>query len=610
MQVPASSSTVLHHHVDRRTTQGRISVTVGSVRKRLASLTIGLLLVQGIASGHANVAAAAPSTADTTYEAVAANVLLAYYRRHPTTATALGLHQFDGQLEDYSRASKESEIADLKRFRNELETIDAGALTKQNRLDREYLIHVLESQLLRHESVRSWARDPDIYSSGLTRSAYSLIERNYAPPGQRLRSLVAREKAMPAALAEARRNLDQVPRIYTEIAIEQLDGNQEFFRSAVVDAFTGVGDSALAAEFKRTNDAVIAALGDYKNWLQQELLSRSNGAFALGADLYRKLLQADEMIDVPLDRLLAIAEADLAKNQAAFAQTARSIDPSRSPLAVLESLQKEHPPPDRLLEVTQAELDALGQFMNERHIVTIPPAPSARVQETPPFMRATTSASMDTPGPFEQANLSGYFNMTLPDAAWSAARREDFMRQWFYPMISNVSVHEVWPGHYLQFLYAKDFPSNVRKVFRARSNSEGWAHYCEEMVIDAGFHGDDPRYRLAQLQDALLRDARFIVGIRMHTLGMSLEQARDFFEREAYQPAPVAVSETKRGTSDATYGYYTMGKLAILKLRDDYRVRQGGSYSLQQFHDAFIALGALPLPLVREALLGERGSLY
>ncbi len=317
------------------------------------------------------------------------------------------------------------------------------------------------------------------------------------------------------------------------------------------------------------------------------------------------------MIDAPLDQLERIALTDLARNQAAFAATAKLIDPKRTPREVLESLQLDHPPRAKLLAVTQAELDALGRFMTERHIVTIPPdAAPALVQETPPFMRATTSASMDTPGPFEQAKLRGFYSMTLPDPAWPAAEQEDFMRQWFYPLISNVSVHEVWPGHYLQFLYAPTYPSKVRKVLGSNSNAEGWAHYCEQMVIDEGFHADDPRYRLAQLQDALLRDARFVVGLRLHTKGMSLAEAEEFFVEDGYQPRPVAVAETKRGTSDATYGYYTMGKLAILKLREDYRRKTGARFSLENFHDRFIAEGPLPLPLVREALLGERGILF
>jgi len=552
-----------------------------------------------------------PGRGDANYERLAAAILTDFYQRNPTYATDLGLHQFDGKLEDYSRAAVEDEIEAVKAFHVSLKSIDADALSPANRLDREMLLLWLESKRLRDERVRAWARNPDDYSSGLTNSAYSLIKRNYAPAAERLRSLIVREKAMPAALAEARRNLDNPPRVFTEIAIEQLDGNQEFFRTAVVEAFADVKDPALQAEFKQANDAVIAALGTYKAWLTNNLLPRSQGNFAYGPDLYRRILWADEMIDTPLDDLLKLAEADLRKNREAFAATARLVDPTKTPLAVLDSLQKDHPPPDKLLATTQAELDALARFMTDHHIVTIPKdAVPAQVQETPPFMRATTSASMDTPGPFEKGPLRGFYSMTLPDPAWSAAQKEDFMRQWFYALITNVSVHEVWPGHYLQFLYAKDYPSEARKVLGVASNSEGWAHYSEQMVIDEGFHADDPRYRLAQLQDALLRDARFIVGIRMHTQGMTIAQAQEFFEKQGYQPRPVAVSETKRGTSDATYGYYTMGKLAVLKLRDDYRRKMGAEYSLQDFHDRFIALGPLPLPLVREALLGERGTLF
>jgi uncharacterized protein (DUF885 family) len=435
-----------------------------------------------------------------------------------------------------------------------------------------------------------------------------MIKRAYAPPDERLRLLIAREKAMPGVLLEARKNLDNPAKVSTEIAIEQLDGSQGFFRTAVAEAFPEVKDKALLDEFKKANDAVIAALGEYKKWLQDDLLKRSNGAFAIGEETYRKKLAADEMIDLPLDDLLAIAEKDLRRNQAAFAETAKLIDATRSPMEVLAKVQADHPPAAKLLSLTQSELNAIGKFMTDHQIVTIPQAAPARVQETPPFLRATTTASMDIPGPFEKVATEAYYNMTLPDPKWPAKDVEEFMTQWYYAAITNVSVHEVWPGHYLQFLYGKEFPSDVRKVLGAPSNSEGWAHYCEQMVIDEGFHADDPRYRLAQIQDALLRNARFIAGIRMHTKGMTVAQAEEFFVKEGYQPRPVARSESKRGTSDPTFGYYTMGKLMILKLRDDYKTKQGAQFSLQGFHDSFIRLGPLPLALVRKAMLGETGE--
>jgi uncharacterized protein (DUF885 family) len=547
---------------------------------------------------------------DAAFAALAGEYLEDLYKRQPTQATYLGLHKYDDRLDDYSRQGVTDAVAAAKAFRQRVDAVDPAALTLSNQLDREQLLHAIDSRVLTLDVIKPWAHDPDSYSSGITNTAYIMIKRAYAPAEERLKQLVAREKQMPQALLEARRNLDNPPKIYTDIAIEQIDGSRDFFKTAVAAAFPEVTDKALLDEFKQANDAVMAALADYKKWLQDDLLKRSNGDFAIGADTYAKKLAADEMIDLPLDRLLAIAEQDLKKNQAAFAETAKQIDPAHTPLEVLARVQADHPPAGKLLAVTQAELDALGRFMTDHHIVTVPQAAPARVQETPPFLRATTTASMDIPGPFEKVATEAYYNMTLPDPKWPAKEVAEFMTQWYYAAISNVSVHEVWPGHYLQVLYGKDFPSDVRKVLGAATNAEGWAHYCEQMVIDEGFHAGDPKYRLAQIQDALLRDVRFIAGIRMHTKGMTREQAEELFVKDGYQPRPVARSESKRGTSDATYGYYTMGKLMILKLREDYKAKQGAGFSLQEFHDRFIRLGPLPLPLVRRAMLGETGQLF
>ena len=581
-----------------------------SYRLLFISLLSATLSSTACGSSQPQPSPAAVSSGDSAFSELAHSYLEEIYRRQPTQATFLGIHKYDDQLEDYSRQAVMDAVASAHQFRDRLAAVDSKTLSAANQLDREQLLHAIDSRLLTLEVVRPWAKDADSYSSGLTNTAYIMIKRNFAPAERRLRLLIAREKAMPAALAEARKNLENPPRIYTDIAIEQIDGNRGFFQTAVASAFPDVSDKALLAEFKDANDAVIAAFGEYKKWLQEDLLKRSSGDFAIGEDTYRKKLMADEMIELPLDELLAMAERDMQRNQAAFAETARRIDPKRTPMQVLAAVEADHPPAGKLLSTTQGELDALGRFMTDRHIVTVPRAEPARVQETPPFLRATTTASMDIPGPFETVATEAYYNMTLPDPKGSAAETSEFMKQWYFAAISNVSVHEVWPGHYLQFLYARNFPSDVRKVFGSATSSEGWAHYCEQMVIDEGFHADDPRYRLAQIQDALLRDTRFIAGIRMHTRGMTVAQAEEFFVKEGYQPRPVARSESKRGTADPTYGYYTMGKLMILKLRDDYKAQKGARYSLQDFHDTFINLGPLPLPLIRKAMLGETGQLF
>jgi uncharacterized protein (DUF885 family) len=555
----------------------------------------------------------AKASADADFTKVVDQLLEDVFQRNPTQATYLGIHTYDDKLEDLSRAGIEAQTAALRSFRDKVAVFDPSSLLPVNQLDREQLITALDSQLLTNEIVKPWAVNPDIYSSGVTSTAFIMVKRTFAPPESRLKSLIARERLMVKNLEEARKNLDNPPEIYTKIAIEQLDGNRGFFVTAVPEAFKSVSDKALLAQFAESNKAVIDALASYKTFLEKDLLPRSKGRFALGATILSKKWASDEMVNLPLDRLLAIAKDDLARNQAAIKEVAAKIAPGKPVTAVLASLTSDHPPAAKLLDTTQQTLDSIRQFIESKQLLTIPKHAPAQVEETPPFLRAVTSASMDTPGPFETVATEAFYNMTLPDPKWPKPQVDAFMRQWYYPMISNVSVHEAYPGHYVQFLYAKDFPSKVRKVFSANTNVEGWAHYCEQMMLDEGFHADDPRYRLAQLQDALLRDVRFIVGIRMHADNMTMAEAQKMFETDAYQPAPVALSETKRGTSDPTYGYYTLGKLMILKMRDDLRdlrTKSGASFSLREFHDAFLELGPLPLPLMRKAILGDTGDPY
>ncbi len=585
---------------------------ISAVRSQLARFALAASCAVGMSCAQAPAGPPPPTagSGDAAFSALATQILDDHYKRHPSVATDLGLHQYDAQLEDSSEAAIHAESEALQRFRDTLAGIDPAKLTLDRQLDREQLQHAIDASVLALDRIRQWAKDPDSYSGAITNAAYVIMKRNYAPAAQRLSALIARERKMPAALLEARKNLATPPKIYTDIAIEQIDGNIKFFTTDLPEAFREVTDKTLLDTFHDSNKAVIAALGEYKNYLKSTLLAKSTGSYAYGADLYRQALAASEMIDMAPADLVKIAEADRDKNEAAFQATAKEIDPHKTADQVLAAIQADHPPADKLLQTTQDTLDSIRQFIIDHRIVTIPPSDPARVKETPPFMRSTTSASMDTPGPFEQAKLPAYYNMTLPDPRWPPAERADFMRQWYYAAISNVSVHEVYPGHYVQFLYAKDFPSDVRKVFGAASNAEGWAHYAEQMMLDEGFRKGEPKYRLAQLQDALLRDVRFIAGIKMHVEGMTVQDATKLFETAGHQPHPVALSEAKRGTADALYGYYTMGKLMILKLRNDYRAKKGGDYSLQSFHDAFIRLGPLPLPLVRRAMLGEVGQVF
>jgi len=578
------------------------------MQRLIACLTIALLALTAACRRGVHEKAAA-ANGDSAFEAIADRLIADTLKRNPSTATVLGVHDYDNALEDVSRAAVDAEVAALKGFRAELSAIDPATLSPAHQLDLAQAISGIDSQMLERQIVRGWTKNPDLYSTAVTQTAFVMINRNFAAPDVRLRALIQRERLMPGNLAEARKNIDNPPSIYTDIAIEQLDGDIGFFKSSVPAAFAAVTDRALLDRFTQANQNVITALTEYKTWLQTDVKPRSKGSYALGGEALAAKFRVNEMVTVGLPRLQAIAEADLARNDAAFQRVAAQIAPGQPARQVLTQVSLEHPPADKLLAVTQGQLDALRQFIADHHLLTIPTAPPAQVVETPPFMRAMTTASMDTPGPFETKATEAYYRVTLPDPAWKPAQVESYLRAWYLPEIVNVSVHEVYPGHYTQFLYGPSFPSKIRKVFGANTNIEGWAHYCEQMMLDEGLANGDPRYRLAQLQDALLRDVRFIVGIQLHTGKITVDQAEKMFEEKGYQQPEVALAEAKRGTSDPTYGYYTLGKLMILKLRDDYRTKQGAKFSLQEFHDRFLQLGPLPLPLVRKALLGETGEI-
>ena len=537
-----------------------------------------------------------------------------YFPESPTTATAEGIHKYDDRLDDYTQAGTERQIKALHGYLARFEAFDPAGLSERVRGDRELLISNIRSSLLSAETIRVQEVNPDAYSSGIAASAFSIMERTFAPPAARLKLVVAREKQMPAALEAARQNLKNPPRIYTEIAIEQLPGTIGFFRNDLPLAFTSVTDPALNADFKAVNGKVIAALERYEAWLKKDLLPRSKGEFRLGAKVFSAKLAADEMVDTPLDELLRIGMADLRHNQAEFVRIAHELEPAKSAQQVLAELGANHPPPAELLASFRATLDGLAGFIRDHKIITIPSDVRPILRETPPFMRATTFASMDTPGPYETVAEQAYFNVTLPEPGWTAARTQGFMAQFNYPVISNVAVHEAYPGHYIQFLWMHRVDDRVRKLLGAASNAEGWAHYAEQMMLDEGFGqpgtgAKDARgalnMRLGQLQDALLRDARYIVGLRMHTQGMSMEDAIDFFVQEGYQSREVGEVESKRGTADPTYLYYTLGKLQILKLRADLKARDGAAFNLQAFHDRFMQEGFPPIRIVRRAMLGN-----
>jgi uncharacterized protein (DUF885 family) len=300
--------------------------------------------------------------------------------------------------------------------------------------------------------------------------------------------------------------------------------------------------------------------------------------------------------------LLARGQAQLDKDYAAFVAVARKIDPNKTPAEVMATLEDDHPTAEDLIPAVRRSVEDARRFVVEKGIVTIPSEVRARIEETPPYARSGSFASMDTPGPFEARATEAFYYVTPVEPDWTPEHKEEHLRLYNPPVVAMINVHEAYPGHYLQFLYAPRFPTKTRKLLYCSSNVEGWAHYTEQMMVDEGFGGGDPKIRLAQLQEALLRDCRYVVGIQLHTAGWTVEQGAKLFEEKAFQEPANAFEESRRGAYNPTYLYYTFGKLEILALRDEYRKAKGGT--LRDFHDAFVAQGGLPLPLMRQVLLG------
>ncbi len=528
----------------------------------------------------------------------------AYFHFHPTEATAAGFHQYDNQLEDYSQRTRDQELSFLLEAKQGAGYTHTDLLTEAQRIDLKLLSNAINARILELQEIRMWQKNPDIYSSSPTASIFLLMSRNFAPPADRLKSVIAREQQIPANLAAAKLNLKNPPHVYTEVAIEQMPGIISFFQNDVPEAFKSVTDPQLLTQFKASNGVVISELQKYETYLKTEVLPVSKGDYRLGPEIYRKKLLYDEMVDIPLDRLLQIGYDDLHKNQAELKRVAAIIDPARTPEQVLATLEQDHPQPSQLLQSFRDTFNSLIGFIQERKIITIPSEIRPIVEETPPFARALSSASMDTPGPYENRAKEAYFNVTLPESSWTADKTKAWMEGFNRGTIISTAIHEAYPGHYEQFLWTPTYPSKVRKLTGCGTNIEGWAHYTEQMMLDEGYGNGDPKLRIGQLQDALLRDARYIVGIEMHTGKMTLAQGTDFFVKQGHQTSAVAEREAQRGTSDPTYLVYTLGKLEIMKLRADYKQKIGSSYTLQQFHDEFMKQGMAPIPLVRRIMLG------
>ena len=528
----------------------------------------------------------------------------------PSYGTSVGFHQYDTKFEDLSANAHARRIQKLKDLRAQLGRISRASLNNDDQVDADVLQGQIDGELLELETLQTWRKNPMNYVGLPGGSIDSLMKRDFAPAPERLRSVISRLKAVPAMLQAMEQNVENPPHEFTDLAMRIGRGSVGFFKGTVTNwAKDAAGnDTALYSEFQKVNGDTIKALDDAATWLEKTLLPKSKGSYAIGAENFAKKLSFDEMVDEPLDRVLAIGEANLDKDYNAFIATAKKIDPSKSPAEVMKSISNVHPTEASLIPDAKKTVEGIIDFIREKKIVSIPSEVRPTIMETPPYARSGTFASIDPPGAYETKATEAFYYVTPPEKSWDAKHKEEHLRLYNPPIMNVITIHEAYPGHYIQFLNAKQFPTKTRKIIVCGTNAEGWAHYAEQMMIEEGYGSGDPRIHLAQLQEALLRDARYVVGIKLHTAGWTVEQGQKFFEAKAFQEPANAYEESRRGAYNPTYLYYTLGKLQIYKLRDDYRKAKGAAFTLQGFHDDFVKQGSIPIKAIRRILLpGDNG---
>ena len=577
---------------------------------RLLVLLLGTMVAVGAEYREAS--------GDSAFEQLANEYIDGYLRWRPLTAVSLGFHAYDGKLTDYSHASIEIELTRLKSFERRLEEMDTRTLGSTAFYDFRILRGAIRREIFSFEDLKAYTDNPMTYAGAIDVNVY--IKRDFAPLENRVRSIIAILNQAPKVMAAARENLAEVlPRPQVETAIESIGGAMDFLAKDLVNAVQGVKDPALMAEFKASNDAAIEENKKFLAWLKDERLPKANAPFAIGRDKYIKMLACGEMIQLPPEQLLQIGLKELKRKQQVFADTARLIDPKSKPIDVFKAIQKDHPTEQSLIEDTAKNLESIRQFVVNRQLITLPSQVRAQVKETPQYLRATSFASMDTPGPFEVRGTEAYYYVTPTEPNWSAQQKEEWLTAFNYYTTDVVSIHEAYPGHYIQFLALKASPATrLEKIFQGYAFTEGWAHYAEQMMIDQGFGGFGgmsvseaerlkvAKYRLAQTDEALLRVCRLCVSIKMHTEGMNVADATKFFVENCYYEEKPSHAEAMRGAYDPEFLYYTLGKLEFFKLREDYKKQERSNFSLQKFHDEALKHGSPPIRLLREKLLKDK----
>jgi uncharacterized protein (DUF885 family) len=544
-----------------------------------------------------------PATANKTdWETFVNNFVESSFAAQPVFAVHAGRHEFDGKLPDWSPAALGKEAERLRSERKRALEFEPASLDDRQRFERDYLVAVIDQGLFWLESAEWPYKNPSFYSSSLDPNVY--IAREYAPPAERMRAYIAYAKAVPTAVKQIRTNLrTPLPRSYVDIGKIVFGGLASYYEKDVPAIFASVEDSQLQTEFRAANEEAVRAMKGLEGWLEEQRANATT-AFALGPALFSKMLRETERVEVSLDLVEKAGRQDLERNLAVLREACNDYAPGKT-LPECTAKANAAKPEAGAVEGARHQLTDLKAFIMAKDLVTIPGPEEARVRESPPYRR-WNFAYIDIPGPYEKGLPSIYY-VAPPDPSWSKAERDAYI-----PGKANLlftSVHEVWPGHFLQFLHSHRSPSKFGQVFIGYAFAEGWAHYTEEMMWEAGLSNGDPETHIGQLLKALMRNVRYLSAIGLHTKGMTVEDSERMFRESAYQDPGNARQQAARGTFDPAYLNYTLGKLMIRKLREEWTAAQGGRKAWREFHDKFLSFGGPPIPLVRKAMLGpDAGS--
>jgi uncharacterized protein (DUF885 family) len=531
--------------------------------------------------------------------------LLGYlHETHPTHATLDGIHVHDDLLEDLSRHAIDAENRALSGYLRRLDEIDASGLTETERLEHRMLGSHLRGRMFELEEVRTWERNPQCYADIIASSLAGQALFSHAPVADRARRVLSKLRQTPRVIQAARDNIKEPPGIFVKVGIETMRGALKFIDHDLPRAFASLDDMHLLGDLADAQVEASQAVASYVEYLETEIAPKARASFRMGLERFERKVRLEEGLTIPVDKLLTIALRELNTTQEAFRQLAGKMN-GGDPIEAWAKTKDEHPRPGELVSLARDQLDTLRTFLERQSIVTIPAGEPVTVAPTPEFYR-WSFASMWTPGPFETKPTRAYYYLTDADPSWTADRQDEYLRDYNTPTLWSISVHEVYPGHFLHYQHLRRVESKVRKsiMFAPASFVEGWAHYCEQMMVEAGFERQNAGFKLGQLAEALIRLVRVVVGIKLHTEDMSVEQGVRMFREEAYLEESTARREAERGTFDPTYLVYTIGKLMLLKLRQDCRQQQGKSFSLRTFHDTLLGNGTAPFWLHRQLMLG------